>query len=120
MAIWGGKRVREFRAHRLVGPLIVEAETRIISRMGIEDYRRWDAFGGCFYYRQQRGYQALSTHAWGIAIDRNPDKAILGGLPTDQHAVIADVYRELGFVWGGDWRAPWRCDPCHFQLARGY
>jgi hypothetical protein len=76
------------------------------------------SFGGCFSFRPQRTGTKLSTHAWGIAIDLNPEtnqQGIAGDMDT---AVIA-TFREAGFEWGGDWQGKTR-DPMHFQFCTGY
>lgn len=119
MHTWNGRETSVFRAHVLVGGVIESVMDEIASRMG-EAFDEWDFWGGCWWYRPMRGYDALSTHAWGIAFDLNPDRCPLGGLPTDQHPVIAQTCKEAGFVWGGDWHSPWRNDAMHFQAASSY
>jgi hypothetical protein len=77
------------------------------------------SFGGCFEFRaQKRNAAKLSTHAWGIAIDINPLENEQG-TAGNMDASVIDVFREVGFEWGGDW--PGRAkDPMHFQFATGY
>jgi hypothetical protein len=43
------------------------------------------SFGGCFSFRPQRTGTKLSTHAWGIAIDLNPE--------TNQQGTAGDMVR---------------------------
>ena len=76
------------------------------------------SFGGCFSFRPQRTGTKLSTHAWGIAIDLNPETNQQGTAGDMDPAVIA-IFREAGFKWGGDWLGKTR-DPMHFQFCTGY
>jgi hypothetical protein len=73
-------------------------------------------FGGTFNPRLKRGYNSLSTHTWGIAIDIAPERGALGEEP-DIPDFIVDAFERRGFVWGGRWARP---DGMHFQAARGY
>ena len=76
------------------------------------------SFGGCFSFRPQRTGTKLSTHAWGIAIDLNPETNQQGTAGNMDPAVIA-ILRGAGFKWGGDWTGKTR-DPMHFQFCTGY
>jgi hypothetical protein len=76
------------------------------------------SFGGCFSFRPQRTGTKLSTHAWGIAIDLNPETNQQGSAGNMDPAVIT-IFREAGFEWGGDWMGKTR-DPMHFQFCTGY
>jgi hypothetical protein len=76
------------------------------------------SFGGCFSFRPQRTGAKLSTHAWGIAIDLNPETNQQGTAGDIDPAVVA-IFREAGFEWGGDWQGKIR-DPMHFQFCTGY
>jgi hypothetical protein len=71
-----------------------------------------DDFGGCWAPRTQ-GSAALSSHAWGIAVDLNVAGNHYGAEPTMPREVI-DVMAAHGFVWGGEWPVP---DGMHFELV---
>jgi hypothetical protein len=75
-------------------------------------------FGGCFSFRQQRTGSKLSAHAWGIAIDLNPETNAQG-TSGDMDSAISEIFRNAGFEWGGDWQGKVR-DPMHFQFCTGY
>lgn len=48
---------------------------QVLGHYGLDGIRtlRLDLYGGGFNLRQKRGGSALSTHAWGIAFDFDPD-----------------------------------------------
>ena len=77
-------------------------------------------FGGSYNYRLKRGGSTLSTHAYGAAIDINPDGCpMLPKRPKDAKSkmpdVVVDAFRAESWAWGGDWNSPW--DSQHFQSA---
>ena len=87
-----------------------------IQRAGLHD--KIASFGGCFAFRPQRTGTKLSTHAWGIAIDLNPESNEQGTAGSMDPGVIA-IFKQAGFTWGGDWKGRF-CDPMHFQFCTGY
>jgi hypothetical protein len=76
------------------------------------------SFGGCFAFRPQRTGAKLSTHAWGIALDLNPESNAQGTAGNMNPGVVA-IFKEVGFTWGGEWQGSKR-DPMHFQFCTGY
>jgi hypothetical protein len=87
-----------------------------IQRQGLQS--RIATFGGCFSFRQQRTGTKLSTHAWGNAIDLNPDSNAQGSAG-DMDPGLIEIFRTAGFEWGGEWAGTAR-DPMHFQFCTGY
>ena len=67
--------INRFSCHELVASSAERAYRKIHSAYSLEDIRRhgFDLFGGCYNYRNMRGGRSLSTHAYGIAIDTNPE-----------------------------------------------
>ena len=108
--------------HKFVAPAAIDALKEIADYKGV-DYlvkNKLDRYGGSFHFRKMSGYDALSTHSWGIAIDLNPDIACQGCGPETQPKFIVDAFKKRGFDWGGDWGKPYTCDPMHFQGAFSY
>ena len=101
--------------HRLVESAFASVFDRIQSS-GLQS--KITSFGGCFSFRPQRTGTKLSTHAWGIAIDLNPETNEQGTAGNMDPRLIA-TFREAGFKWGGDWQGRSR-DPMHFQFCTGY
>ncbi len=108
-----GECVNSFRCHEKLAPIFQALFDRIFA----EDLEYLlNSFGGCLQFRSKRNGRGFSTHAWGIAIDLNAETNLpgtRGDMPDD----IVKVFKEAGFIWGGDWRHP---DPMHFQYCTGY
>jgi hypothetical protein len=107
--------VNAITCHKLLASAFVGIFDRIQSS-GLQS--EITSFGGCFSFRPQRTGTKLSTHAWGIAIDLNPETNEQGTLGNMDPGLIA-TFREAGFEWGGDWQGRSR-DPMHFQFCTGY
>ena len=103
--------------------IIKKSAIRKLYRGGEERFRalRLDRFGGCYNYRPMRGGSALSTHAWGAAVDLDPERNQLTW-GADKAAFAAPEYEafwqiveahgavSLGRSRNRDWM--------HFQFAR--
>ena len=107
--------VTAITCHRLLATAFANVFDRIQTG-GLQN--KVTSFGGCFSFRPQRTGAKLSTHAWGIAIDLNPESNAQGSAGDMDPAVTA-IFREAGFKWGGDWVGKTR-DPMHFQFCTGY
>ena len=117
-------KVHNIRAHRIVGPAIIDALFEIEEKTGYLslEVSGHDYLGGAYNFRHQRNSKWLSTHAWGIAIDINPHLGGLGNVP-EMPEIIVEAFKKRGFEWGGDWPAlnpKWPYDGMHFQAATGY
>jgi hypothetical protein len=107
--------VSAITCHKLLAGVFGSVFTQLQSA-GLQN--KITSFGGCFSFRPQRTGTKLSTHAWGIAIDLNPETNQQGTAGNMDYAVIT-AFREAGFKWGGDWTGKSR-DPMHFQFCTGY
>lgn len=113
---WDSSRqVRRISCHRLLAQTCTDVFVHIQSA-GLQ--RKIASFGGCFSFRPQRTGTKLSTHAWGIALDLNPESNAQGTAGNMDAAVVA-IFKHAGFSWGGDWQGSVR-DPMHFQFCTGY
>ena len=97
--------------HRDMFPPLRAAMQELVDR-GLAHLVDGDDFGGCWAPRTQ-GSAALSSHAWGIAVDLNVAGNHYGAEPTMPREVI-DVMAAHGFAWGGEWPVP---DGMHFELV---
>ena len=72
--------------------------------------------GGGYNNRRIRGGSNWSEHAWGTAIDINPDEnPMQDRLQTTWRPDIGDVAAKWGLKWGGSFAG--RKDPMHFEVA---
>lgn len=109
------RKVVRLRCHRLLAPRF-ESIFENLADPRLRPHVK--SFGGCFAFRRKRSGRGWSTHAWGIAIDLNPETNP-GGAQGDMPPEIVEIFREFGFAWGGDWKGA-RRDPMHFQYCTGY
>jgi LysM repeat protein len=109
------KQVRNVYCHRKLVPILPSVFADI-ERRGLRNKVR--SFGGCFNFRSKRSGSKLSTHAWGIAIDLNPETNGMGQDGDIAPGIVA-AFKNAGFFWGGDWPGRNK-DPMHFQFCRGY
>lgn len=114
-------RVSRIRCHQKLIPLF-EATFDELLDAGL--WGELATFGGCVEFRRISGSSKLSTHAWGISIDVDPEsnprgvdpeKTRFGGTPGGRRVVA--TFERRGFVWGGTFSTP---DAMHFQFADGY
>jgi hypothetical protein len=113
---WDKSRIADhITCHKLVATSFTQVFAEIKSA-GLQE--KITSFGGCFAFRPQRTGTKLSTHAWGIAIDLNPESNAQGTAGSLEAGVIA-IFKQAGFTWGGDWKGSSR-DPMHFQFCTGY
>ncbi len=108
-----------FRCNRIIAPLISEAIDQIIEAGLTGEISRNDfqISGGCYNARAIRGGDkggAISRHTWGVAIDINPTANPYGGA-IEMRPEIVEIFRNLGFAWGGGWTFP---DGAHFEYNR--
>lgn len=107
--------VKQMTCHKKLADVFAEGFAKLEAD-GLQE--KIKTFGGCFSFRQQRTGSKLSAHAWGIAVDLNPETNAQGKVG-DMDAGVIEVFRAAGFEWGGDWNGKVR-DPMHFQFCSGY
>jgi len=72
---------------------------------------------GGYNYRNIAGTSKLSNHAFGNAIDINPQANPMGrNLVTDMPASVSAIAARNGFDWGGDWKS--KKDAMHFEISQ--
>jgi len=104
--------------HKLCVPTFDKAFGNVLKHFGIDKIKelRLNISGGTYNYRLMRGGSRLSVHAYGIAIDMDPNYNPFphpwhsGGINID----FANIMMEAGFWWRG---YHGDIDPMHFQCA---
>lgn len=113
---WDKSRaVAQITSHKLMAEVFATVFEEI-ERADLQ--QKITTFGGCFNFRPQRTGTKLSTHAWGIAIDLNPESNAQGTAGKMDPAIVG-IFKQAGFTWGGEWEGRSR-DPMHFQYCSGY
>jgi hypothetical protein len=117
------QKLLKFSCHQLVEKPLERIYAAAAKHYGEKEFRRLrlDRFGGCYNYRAKRGSSSLSTHAWGIAVDHDPERNQLKW-GRDRASFAAEAYVpfwniveaegavSLGRVRNFDWM--------HFQFAK--
>ncbi|MFA1625236.1 M15 family metallopeptidase [Rhizobium mongolense] len=67
--------IRRFRCHAKVEAPLKRIFQKTLAHYGAADVSRLalDIFGGCYNYRPMRGGKSWSMHAFGIAVDLDPE-----------------------------------------------
>ena len=115
--------VRKITCHRLVAQSLTRCLSGILAHYGSPEAVRaagMDLYGGAYNFRPMRGGHALSMHAFGIAIDLDPDRNPLGKKWQEGKGMmpmeVVEIFEAEGWTWGGRWSG--RPDAMHFQAAR--
>lgn len=115
--------VRRVRCHERVADSLTRVLTRVKDFYGMDDIKelRLDVFGGCFNPRRKRGGSSWSTHAWGVALDYDPERNQLKW-GRDRAAFANPEYRPWWSFWEEEgWISLGRTqnfDWMHVQAAR--
>jgi hypothetical protein len=99
----------------------IDSLRRVFENVRITDpdlYARINTAGALCVRRIRGTLNSLSTHSFGLAVDLNIDGRLdtLGDGKTQLGlTILADFFREEGWVWGASWR---REDSMHFEISR--
>lgn len=85
--------VSTMRCHKLVAEPLLRIFQATLDHYGMEKIRELglDLYGGCFNNRSIIGRKATSMHAWGIAVDMDPDRNGLN-IPAPKAALSGPEY----------------------------
>lgn len=116
---YAGKPIKSIPIHRKCAEALRAALDEIwevckksqaeVNRLKINEY------GGSFNYRLIRGSNALSNHAFAIAIDISPEGNALGVRKGTMPRFVVDAFKKQGARWGGDYKG--RKDWMHFEFV---
>jgi D-alanyl-D-alanine carboxypeptidase len=73
------------------------------------------AYGGCYNNRPIRGSTNISNHAFGAAIDIDPEHNPLGAKIGKMPPMVVDAFKAQGALWGGNYVG--RKDWMHFEFV---
>ena len=114
-------RVKTIRVHEKCSASLLRVLLQITTIYGSEqliEANRLHLFGGCYNFRTMRGSTKLSMHAYGCAIDLDPEYNYLGRPYREADGMmpmaVVEAFEAEGWTWGGRWKRP---DCQHFQAA---
>ncbi|TCO08040.1 M15 family metallopeptidase [Natronoflexus pectinivorans] len=116
-------KVKKTSCHKKVADSVVKVLQRVRDIYGLKELQklRLDLFGGCFNNRPVRNGALWSTHAWGIALDFDPDRNQLRW-GRDKALLANPVYDDWWKCWEDEgWISLGRkrnFDWMHVQAAR--
>jgi hypothetical protein len=115
--------VTSFSCHERVHDSLKRVLRRVLDHYGLDEIRalRLDRWGGCFAVRKMRGGTRWSMHAWGIAVDYDPDRNQLKW-GRDRAAFAQPEYQAWWSLWEEEgWLSLGRTrnfDWMHMQAAK--
>lgn len=115
------KRLNSITVHKKCASSLFRILSRIAEHFGSEqaiEANGMHLFGGAYNFRTMRGATKLSMHAYGCAIDLDPEANPLGRRYKEAAGMmpraVVDIFKSEGWTWGGEWK---RADCQHFQAA---
>ena len=121
---WDKKvKLNRYTCHEKVHDSLQRVLGRVLDHYGEEKIKelRLDLFGGCFNKRRKRGGTSWSAHAWGIALDYDPDHNRLKW-GRDRAVFASHEYNKWWELWEEEgWLSLGRVanyDWMHIQAAR--
>jgi hypothetical protein len=92
--------LNRIRCHNKVADSVLRILKAVRQHYGDQQLRelRLDRFGGCYNPRRKRGGTAWSTHAWGIALDFDPDRNQLNW-GRNQASLARPEYEQWWKIW---------------------
>ena len=99
-------KVKTIRVHKLVAAEVLAIFTEILEVYGYEEIVELgiDLFGGSFAYRAMRGGSEWSKHAFGLAIDLDPERNQLketsktARFARPEYKKLIDIFYKHGWV----------------------
>lgn len=98
--------VKRMSCHKDIAEPLKKVFADILSYYGLDQIQKLgiDLFGGCFNFRQMRGGSNYSVHAWGLAIDLDPERNLLKETAKTarfarlEYKPMIDIFYKHGFI----------------------
>lgn len=116
------KTTKRAQFHKLAAPNLKAVFDEILKTYGLDEIQRLgiDLYAGTYMYRKQRGGDDWSRHAWGIAIDLDPDRNQLNWhkdkaqFAKPEYKPMIDIFYKHGFLGLGPEK---NYDFMHFEMG---
>ncbi|WP_428067430.1 M15 family metallopeptidase [Chryseobacterium gambrini] len=117
------KEVKKITCHKDIAEPLTNVFKDILVNYGLQKIKELgiDLFGGCFAFRAMRGGTSFSVHAWGLAIDLDPERNKLketsktARFARPEYKAMIDIFYKHGFVSLGREK---NYDWMHFQYDK--
>lgn len=111
--------IKSLTVNEMVATSLLKVFTEILDQCG-HDQAKIDAlgvsnYGGCYNNRSIRGSTNISNHAFGAAIDLDPENNPLGAKVGKMSPVVIAAFKNEQWLWGGDYKG--RKDFMHFEAV---
>lgn len=98
--------VKKISCHKDIAEPLKAVFADILKQYGYDKIKELgiDLFGGCFNFRQMRGGTNYSVHAWGLAIDLDPERNQLketsrtARFARPEYKPMIDIFYKHGFI----------------------
>lgn len=115
-------KVTRMRCHKDVSKAFLAVFNELLATYGYERIVELgiDLYGGCFDFRKMRGGSSWSKHAWGIAIDLDPERNTLkktsktARFARPEYKQMIDIFEKHGFISLGKEK---NYDWMHFEIS---
>lgn len=113
--------ITKMTCHRLVADNLLRVFKELLKEYGLPKIQELgiDLFGGCYNFRKMRGGTELSRHAWGVAIDLDPERNQLketsrtARFARPEYKKMIDIFYKNGFIGlGREQNRDWM----HFEI----
>lgn len=115
------KALNSITCHKKCASSLLLILNRIADHYGSQEAiekARMHMFGGAYNFRLMRGATKLSMHAYGCAIDLDPEANRMGRPYKEMHGMmpmaVVNIFKAEGWAWGGAWKRP---DAMHFEAV---
>ncbi|SRR6266849_1708045 len=111
--------IKSLTVNKMVATSLLKIFTDILDQCG-HDQAKIDAlgvsnYGGCYNNRSIRGSTNISNHAFGAAIDIDPENNLLGSKTANLPLMVIEAFKREGWLYGGDYKG--RRDPMHMEAV---
>lgn len=100
------QKVSKLTCNKAIAEPLKKVFDDILKHYGLQKIEELgiDLFGGCFNFRKMRGGNDYSVHAWGLAIDLDPERNQLketsktARFARPEYKAMIDIFYKHGFI----------------------